>query len=241
MPVSPLLSSPERLHSVKSSPLPLSSLNHPPYTTTTTTIYTPLSQVLKHSFIKSALTPGGEHKHEDSWGLWLRRQRPRWGHPLPLRGVFSASEPLMQYCEEQAVHGSSVYGFRWGDISGAIKEMTGRLDSSQSFLERERQRGDVRSCLCAVMVAHPNKKKTTRCHRPTNRIYITHFSFSIILLWGGSCNWIFLPPLPPPPPHQLIQTISYSSLTWNEIHPAKLHSEVVGLALLVALLLHRSE
>lgn len=129
-----------------------------------------------------------------------------------------------------------------GNISSAIKELTGRklMDLSLSLGNetagriRRSKSARARDMPRAWLFMHSHGfALTERCHRLTNRIYITHFTFSLFFL-EGSCNWIF-------PPLQLIRTISYSSLTWNEIHPAKLHSEGVGLAFRVALLLRGSE
>lgn len=172
MPVSPLLSTPllctpERLHSVKSSPLRLSSLNHPPLHDHHHHYLHSTKSSVKTQFHQERINPPGGSTnmkiHEASGcGDSDRGEVIRFLS----EAFFPPSKPLMQYCEEQAAHGSSVNGFRWGDISGAIKEMTRWRGKSGwipagAFWKGGRQRGDVRSCLCAVMVAHPNKKNNT--------------------------------------------------------------------------------
>lgn len=77
---------------------------------------------------------------------------------------FPPPEPLMQYCEEQAAHGSSVNGFRWGDISGAIKEMTEGGGRAAGFLPELFGKGSDSEVTCAVVYArswsHTPTKKT---------------------------------------------------------------------------------
>lgn len=182
--VSPLDSSPERLHSVKSSPLRLPSLNHPPPThTTTTTIYTPLSQVLKHSFIKSALTLGvsANMKIHEAVGCGDTEE----GEVIYSPKCFLPPEPLMQYCEEQA---ACVNTFQWGNINGAVREMTG----GGAFLERKQQEVTRARLLC--MCGHgraPQQKKKLNLSSAHKQNLHNSFQFFHYSSWGGSCNWIF--------------------------------------------------